>query len=92
MGLQTIHKIRDSILSLRLASVQHASQSGLLRRCDCQRPLVLNLDPTARISAVKRRERGLPNIRALVALVLVDVVRDGPELRRRDVVGELLAL
>ena len=75
-----------------LTSVQHVCQRRLLGRRHRQLPRRLDLHPAARISAIKRLERWLPLIRALVALVLVDVVRDSPQLGGRDVVGELTAL
>lgn len=50
------------------------------------------MDPALGVGAVERRKRGLPCVGALVALGLVDVVGDGPELRAGEVVGELLSL
>lgn len=47
------------------------------------------MHPTLCIRAVEGLKRRLPHIRGLVALLLVDVVRDSPQLGDVDVVGEL---
>jgi hypothetical protein len=75
-----------------LASVHHAFQRRLLRRRDTQLPFGLDLHPTLGVGAVERSQRRLPHVRALIALGLVQVVGDGPQLRRRDIVGKLFAL
>lgn len=77
--------------SIKLTSVEHGGQRRLLGRRHRQLPRRLDLHPAPGVGAVEGRERRLPLVRALVALFLVDVVRDGPQLGRRDVVGELTA-
>lgn len=78
--------------SLRSTRVEHGSQRVLLSASDGQGPVRLYRNPAAGVGAVKARQRWLPRVRALVALGLVDLVGDGPELGARQVVGELLAL
>jgi len=75
-----------------LASIQHASQRALLGRADGQRVGVLDGHPRLGVGAVEGSEGRLPRVGGLVALGLVHVVGDGPELRGVEVVGELGAL
>lgn len=50
---------------------------------------MLDSDPALGVGAIEGRERRFPGIRGLVALLLVNVVGDGPQLGEVDVVGEL---
>ena len=79
-------------MSRNLAAIQHAGERALLGRRDGQDPVVLDGDPALGVGAVEGGKRGLPGVGRLVALVLVDVVRDSPERGADEVVGELLAL
>src|SRR3954471_19812337 len=74
------------------AAAQHVRQGGLLALRDSQSVVVLHDDPVGRVGAPERDERRLPLVRRLVALLLVEVVGDGEQLRPGQVVGELLAL
>lgn len=78
--------------SRRSTRVEHGSQRVLLSAGDGERPVRLYRNPAAGVGAVEARQRWLPRVRAFVALGLVDLVGDGPELGARQVVGELLAL
>ena len=78
-------------LHSNLAGVQHTRQRRLLRTRDSQTIHALNLNPHLRIRAVVACQRGLPLLRALVALSLVDIVGDSEELGVGQVVGEGLA-
>ncbi len=75
-----------------LAAVQHAAESSLLSGRNLELVVALDLDPALGVGAVEAAQGRLPRIRAAVALGLVDVVGDGPELRTGDVVGKGLAL
>lgn len=74
------------------AGIQHARQCRLLSRRDGQGVRVFDLNPAPSVDAVERRQGRLPLVRTPVSLGLVDVVGDGPQLRRIDIVGEGLPL
>lgn len=75
-----------------LTGIQHGSQSTLLSTRNRQSPIALDLHPALGIGTVEGARRRLPAVGGFVTLGLVDVIRDRPELRPGDVVGELLAL
>lgn len=54
--------------------------------------MALDADPALGVGAVEAAQGRLPRVRAAVALGLVDVVGDGPELGAGNVVGKGLAL
>ena len=69
------------------AGGEHAVQGRLLRAVDRQGVVPLHLDPGPGVRAPERRQRRLPGRRVLVALGLVDVVGDRPQLGAAEVVG-----
>lgn len=81
----------DDEKAIRLTCSQHAAERRLFGTGDRQLVVALDLDPALGIGAVEAGQRRLPQVGALVALGLVNVVCNGPELRTDDVVGEALA-
>lgn len=75
-----------------LAPAEDVVESSVLGGRDGQVPVALDLRPRRGVGAVEARQRGQPVLGASVALLLVDVVGDGPELGAANVVGKVLAL
>lgn len=75
--------------SQALARAQHAGQGRLLGRSDAQAIRVLDSHPALGVGAIEGREWGLPLVRGAVALRLVHIISDGPQLGVGNVVGVL---
>lgn len=76
----------------RLAVAQHGRESRLLSRGDGELVDGLDLNPSPGVSAPEGGQGRLPVLWAGIALGLVDVVGDGPELRVGQIVGKGLTL
>ena len=77
-----------AVLSTR---INHILQGPFLSTRDAKAILCLDSNPASGIGAVEARERWLPGVWRRIALLLVDIVCDCPQLRRVKIIGELLA-
>lgn len=68
----------DDISHFQLARTEHVFQSAVLCLGHTEVPSALDLDPAGSISAVKAGQRRSPLVRALITLLLVDIVGHGP--------------
>ena len=78
--------------SSHLARAKHLFEGGLLSGADGELVGALDLNPGGGVLAVNARQRRLPLVGALVALLRVGASSDCPQLGTLDIIGESLTV